>query len=182
MINMGRNNYKCQWCNKDYWSYKPNSQFCSMDCKKQYRQQFQYHCDYCGVQFRVKPFQLRDLETGKHKHLYCSRECADKGQVTSVTLNCLHCGKEVLPMGKSSRNHCPFCLWSKHLDINPGDRASECRGLMEPISAEPDPKKGYVIIHKCTKCGAERNNKMQSDDDTALLIKLTNPYNLEEYE
>lgn len=91
---MGKNQYKCQWCNRDYWSYKPNSQFCSMDCKKQYRQQFQYNCDYCGVQFRVKPFQLRDLETGKHKHLYCSRECADKGQVTSVTLNCLHCGKE----------------------------------------------------------------------------------------
>ncbi|MBR2900696.1 MAG: RNHCP domain-containing protein, partial [Clostridia bacterium] len=42
-------------------------------------------------------------------------------------------------------------------------------------------KKGFVITHKCVVCGAERNNKMQSDDDTALLIKLTNPYNLEEY-
>ena len=34
---------------------------------------------------------------------------------------CVHCGAEVLPMGKSSRNHCPFCLWSLHVDILPGD-------------------------------------------------------------
>ena len=36
---------------------------------------------------------------------------------------CAHCGKEVEPLGYTSRNHCPFCLWSLHVDINPGDRA-----------------------------------------------------------
>ena len=91
---------------------------------------------------------------------------------------CEHCGKEVLPLGYSSRNHCPFCLWSKHLDINPGDRASECGGLMEPVSAEPDPKKGYVIIHKCTKCGEYHRNRAAHEakvqpDDIKLIIKLT---------
>ena len=91
---------------------------------------------------------------------------------------CEHCGREVLPLGYSSRNHCPFCLWSKHLDINPGDRASECGGLMEPISAEPDPKKGYVIIHKCTKCGELHRNRAAHEakvqpDDIKLIIKLT---------
>ena len=55
---------------------------------------------------------------------------------------CAHCGKEVVPLGYSSRNHCPFCLWSLHLDINPGDRASECGGSLEPIRVEPDPRKG----------------------------------------
>ena len=94
---------------------------------------------------------------------------------------CVHCGREVKPLGYSSRNHCPFCLWSRHVDINPGDRANPCGGDLEPISAEPDPKKGFVITHKCVKCGAERNNKMQADDDTSLLIKLTNPYFAEEY-
>ena len=91
---------------------------------------------------------------------------------------CEHCGKEVKPLGYSSRNHCPFCLWSKHLDINPGDRASECQGLMEPISAEPDSKKGYVIIHKCTKCGEIHRNRAAHEakvqpDDIKLIIKLT---------
>ena len=91
---------------------------------------------------------------------------------------CVHCKKEVLPMEKSSRNHCPFCLWSLHVDINPGDRANECRGELEPISATPDPKKGYVITHKCTKCGALSRNKaaygnVVQPDDLNLLIALT---------
>ena len=50
---------------------------------------------------------------------------------------CAHCGKTVEPLGFTSRNHCPFCLWSLHVDINPGDRANECRGQMEPIRTEP---------------------------------------------
>ena len=91
---------------------------------------------------------------------------------------CAACGKEVLPLGYTSRNHCPFCLWSRHLDENPGDRASECMALMEPVSAVPDAKKGYIIIHKCTKCGAIRRNKAAHEakiqpDNMAKIIKLT---------
>ena len=91
---------------------------------------------------------------------------------------CAHCGKEVLPLGYSSRNHCPFCLWSLHVDENPGDRACECHGLMEPIRVEPDPKKGYVIIHKCTKCGKIQRNRAAHEaktqpDNIRLLIRLT---------
>lgn len=93
---------------------------------------------------------------------------------------CGNCGREVPPLGYSSRNHCPFCLYSKHVDVNPGDRAAECGGLMKPIAVAVNAKKGMIITHKCTKCGAERNNKMQSDDNTELLIRLTNPYNREE--
>ncbi len=52
---------------------------------------------------------------------------------------------------------------------------------MRPAAVVSHPKKGFVITHRCTVCGAERNNKMQTDDDTALLIRLTNPYNAEEY-
>ena len=67
---------------------------------------------------------------------------------------CAHCGKEVKPLGYSSRNHCPFCLWSLHVDKNPGDRAEECRGELRPVKVLPDAKKGYIIVHKCEKCGA----------------------------
>ena len=93
-------------------------------------------------------------------------------------LVCVHCGKEVLPLKYSSRNHCPFCLGSRHLDINPGDRASDCGGELEPISAVPDPKKGYIITHRCLKCGAIRRNKAAHDakvqpDDIKKIIALT---------
>ena len=91
---------------------------------------------------------------------------------------CENCGKNVEPLGYSSRNHCPFCLWSLHLDVNPGDRASECHGKMEPIRVETDSKKGYVIIHKCQKCGEIKRNRSAHEasvqpDNLKLLIKLT---------
>ena len=91
---------------------------------------------------------------------------------------CKNCGKEVVPMGTSSRNHCPFCLCSLHVDINPGDRANECGGLMRPIRTEPDAKRGFIIIHKCDKCGEIRRNRAALDakeqsDNRSLLIRLT---------
>ncbi len=86
---------------------------------------------------------------------------------------CENCKKEVSPLGYSSRNHCPHCLYSKHLDINPGDRASECGGLLRPIHAEINSKKGYVIVHKCEKCNEIRKNKAAEDDSISLIIKLT---------
>lgn len=90
---------------------------------------------------------------------------------------CGHCEKEVPPLVYSSRNHCPYCLWSLHVDELPGDRACVCRGLMKPHVVLSHPKKGFVITHKCTVCGAEKNNRSQQDDDMDLLIRLTNPYN-----
>ena len=91
---------------------------------------------------------------------------------------CANCGKEVLPLGYTSRNHCPFCLHSLHVDINPGDRASDCGGLLVPVRAIPDPKKGYIIESRCKKCGAVRRNKSAHEasvqpDDINRIIKLT---------
>ncbi len=91
---------------------------------------------------------------------------------------CKNCGKEVLPLGYTSRNHCPFCLYSLHVDVNPGDRASDCGGSLEPISVEIDPKKGYVIVSRCKKCGSIRRNKAANEaevqpDDINKLIALT---------
>ena len=65
---------------------------------------------------------------------------------------CENCGKKVPKLGYTCRNHCPYCLHSKHLDINPGDRAEDCHGILEPIGLETNSKKGYVIIFKCKKC------------------------------
>jgi len=91
---------------------------------------------------------------------------------------CANCQRQVLPLVRSSRNHCPFCLHSIHIDINPGDRANTCLGILEPISALPDAKKGYIIIHRCKKCGELRRNKAAYNvdvqpDDLRLIIALT---------
>ena len=86
---------------------------------------------------------------------------------------CENCGKKVSKLGYTSRDHCPHCLYSKHVDNMPGDREAECRGLLKPIQVELDSKKGYVIKYKCEKCGAIRKNKSAIDDDMDLLIQLT---------
>ena len=86
---------------------------------------------------------------------------------------CEHCGAKVSKLGYSCRNHCPHCLYSKHVDVNPGDREEQCHGMSGPISVELDNKKGYVIIFKCKKCGQIRRNKAAKDDNIDLIIKLT---------
>lgn len=81
-------------------------------------------------------------------------------------------------MESSSRNHCPFCLCSLHVDENPGDRANECRGIMDAVKVETDAKKGYIILHKCRKCGQIKRNRAAygvktQPDDLKKLIALT---------
>ena len=86
---------------------------------------------------------------------------------------CDNCKRKVPKLGYSSRDHCLYCLHSKHVDINPGDRKEECHGDLEPIGLEINPKKGYVIIYKCKKCGQIRKNKAAKDDNMDLIIKLS---------
>ena len=83
---------------------------------------------------------------------------------------CEHCGAEV--SGNGYTNHCPHCLYSKHVDINPGDRAAECGGLMEPIDIEQKDGK-FIIVHRCQKCGFVRKNKMQENDDFNAILKIS---------
>ena len=89
---------------------------------------------------------------------------------------CEHCGRRVEPIkfGGSYRNHCPFCLWSKHVDgLVPGDRAQTCQGLMEPVGVTTKSGGEYTLIHRCCKCGFERYNRVAGDDDTEKLTKLS---------
>ena len=65
-----------------------------------------------------------------------------------------------------------FCLYSKHLDINPGDRLNKCCGLLKPIDIEKY-KNTYKIIYKCNKCGEKHKNIMANDDNMELIIELS---------
>jgi len=79
---------------------------------------------------------------------------------------CANCGFKVpASIEGSCRNHCPRCLHSMHLDINPGDRLSECRGIMEPVELDIRGGGEVRILHKCKKCGFTRWNKSAIDDE-----------------
>ena len=89
---------------------------------------------------------------------------------------CEVCQKQVKKLGYTARDHCPYCLSSKHVDINPGDRSENCHGVLEPIAIE-NYKKGYKIVYKCKKCGKLRKNVMASDDNMDLIIEIMSKAN-----
>ena len=75
-------------------------------------------------------------------------------------------------MGNGYTNHCPNCLYSKDVDINPGDRKSNCNGLMKPISIETN-KGFFIITHKCLKCGKTNKCKTSDIDNFEEIINLS---------
>lgn len=88
------------------------------------------------------------------------------------TFICENCKKEVEKLNYTARDHCPYCLYSKHVDINPGDRANPCQGLLKPIDIEKF-KDTYKIIYQCEKCGQLHKNILASDDDLDAVIQLS---------
>jgi DNA-directed RNA polymerase subunit RPC12/RpoP len=79
---------------------------------------------------------------------------------------CANCNKQVslIAPGTKNRNHCPYCLYSLHVDITPGDRKNPCMGLMQPVKLTTKPDGEEVLTHKCLKCGFERWNRVAGDD------------------
>ncbi|MFH1111529.1 MAG: RNHCP domain-containing protein [Patescibacteria group bacterium] len=87
---------------------------------------------------------------------------------TTEDFVCSQCG--FLIKGTGYTSHCPKCLWSKHVDNNPGDRACSCRGMMEPVGVEQK-SQTYRIIHHCVKCGVEKRNKVVKADDYDTILR-----------
>lgn len=85
---------------------------------------------------------------------------------------CENCNSLVETLGYSARDHCPYCLYSKHLDVLPGDRKNNCHGLLKPIGVEKF-KDTYKIIYKCEKCHEIHKNIMANDDDFDKIIRLS---------
>lgn len=83
---------------------------------------------------------------------------------------CEKCGEKVF--GNGYTNHCPRCLYSKHVDVRPGDRKNQCLGLMEPIKIETG-RKGHTIIHKCLKCGAIKRNRSSPKDSFEAILAIS---------
>lgn len=85
---------------------------------------------------------------------------------------CENCNRSVNKLKYTARDHCPYCLYSKHVDINPGDRLNTCKGMLKPVKIEKF-KNTYKIIYKCEKCKSLHKNIMANDDDMDLIIELS---------
>lgn len=88
---------------------------------------------------------------------------------------CVHCKQFIgAPItGGKHRNHCPNCLWSRHVDARvPGDRRSDCHAAMEPIGRIVRRNGEQVLVHECRGCGKHDPNRIAADDNPLLLMRL----------
>lgn len=97
---------------------------------------------------------------------------------------CGHCRNLVsaahLLSGVNNRNHCPYCLWSCHLDLFvAGDRLSACKGQMKPIGLtmkksrnkyQLEQRGELMLVHECTECGMLSINRIAADDDPENIL------------
>ena len=97
-----------------------------------------------------------------------------KSHVCNESFTCKVCGRLVVPNGAGSdhRNHCPYCLTSMHLDIEPGDREADCGGAMEPVAVWVRKNGEWAIIHRCKICGALSSNRIAGDDNPMKLMSI----------
>ncbi len=101
------------------------------------------------------------------KGYYKNHPCTD-------SFICTFCGRTVVSAGAgtSHRNHCPYCLTSLHLDIEPGDREADCGGQMEPVGVWVRNKGEWAIIHRCRRCGSLSSNRIAADDNPVKLMSI----------
>ncbi|MDD5367806.1 MAG: RNHCP domain-containing protein [Anaerolineaceae bacterium] len=99
---------------------------------------------------------------------------------------CRHCGvfvsSAVWLAGVLNRNHCPYCLWSRHLDLyQPGDRLSACQAPMRPAGlSHKQTQKKYasarlgelLLVHVCTGCSGVSINRLAADDDVETVLQV----------
>ncbi len=113
---------------------------------------------------------------------------SSRGNLSKVEkgFKCRHCGAYVhdLPTiaGVNNRNHCPFCLWSRHVDhLKPGDRMSACKSVMQPIglTVKHGRKKYWtdisgelMIIHRCSDCNKLSINRIAADDQAEVVTEV----------
>jgi hypothetical protein len=99
---------------------------------------------------------------------------------------CSHCRSHVSTnmvfSSVHNRNHCPYCLHSKHVDLyQAGDRLSACKAPMEPVGLTL--KKTYkkyetreqgelMLIHRCIDCGKFSLNRIAADDIAENIFEI----------
>jgi hypothetical protein len=135
-------------------------------------------------------FRLPQLESKKAKHQ--ARYSSNRGQGQRVSrhfdggFRCAHCGAYVSTdawlSGVQNRNHCPYCLWSRHLDqFEAGDRLAACKAGMQPVGLTlKQARKKYawgqagelMLIHQCTDCGKLSLNRIAADDDAGIILAV----------
>ena len=97
-----------------------------------------------------------------------------KNETPPGAFRCTNCSRLVSGSapGTANRNHCPYCLWSLHVDGESGDRTSDCRGAMEPVAVWVKRNGEWALVHRCQRCGHLQSNRIAGDDSPIALVSL----------
>lgn len=97
-----------------------------------------------------------------------------KNHACNDSFECKVCGRVMVPAGAGSdhRNHCSNCLSSLHVDDTPGDRASDCGSVMDPVAVWVRKDGEWAIIHRCRRCGEMSSNRVAADDNPMKLMSI----------
>lgn len=102
----------------------------------------------------------------------------------SKDFTCKNCKRRVSgqAIGTKQRNHCPYCLYSLHVDVSVGDRKAICQKKMKPVGLSMKKDGEVMIVSECTGCGKIMPNRIAGDDNTDEILKLVHPNNTMETE
>lgn len=130
--------------------------------------------------FGRKRFRADTRRNGKTR-----KNSGNQWKAADGAFRCANCGQMVFPtsaMGTVHRNHCPFCLYSLHVDTRPGNRASLCHARMEPVGLtcklEGRDKYGrerrgdIMLVHVCAGCGSVNINRIAADDSCSGILDV----------
>lgn len=97
-----------------------------------------------------------------------------KNHACNDSFECKICGRLMTSAGAGAdhRNHCSNCLCSFHVDDEPGDRASDYGGIMEPVAVWIRKGGEWAIIHRCRRCGKFSSNRIAADDNPMKLMSI----------
>lgn len=123
---MSKQKFICETCGKEYTSYKHNSKFCCKDCQIKSRRKYNFNCSYCGKEFQVSPSKAKTINEGLQKRIFCSRDCANLGQNTSVVKKCEWCKKDFL-ISKSLSETQKYCSKSCSYEASRKCKIIKCK-------------------------------------------------------
>jgi hypothetical protein len=105
-----------------------------------------------------------------------SRDQRNRARREPGAFRCRNCRLDVPTdaPGTAHRNHCPNCLWSRHVDDSPGDRAALawCGSSMQPIAITVRGDGEWVLVHRCLGCDIVHLNRTAGDDNPLLLVRI----------
>jgi|GEM_PF-140039 len=126
----------------------------------------------CAVQTAVREGKLDPARYASYRRLISAE--TDDEEPDPAGFTCAQCGQLVCATdaGSRHRNHCPYCLCSRHLDVLPGDRDAACGAVMDPVAVWVRKAGEWAVIHRCRDCGVLHSNRIAADDHPHLLLSI----------